>query len=211
MRNKLLLVLLASAVSGCGTMGAHDIPDRGVESVHQPVLATSTFATDLAAPGGVLAPTELGRLDGWFQGLDLRYGDSIFVDGAYSDAARAQVASLAGKYGMQVLPAAPVTVGAIAPGTVRVVVSRTRAEVPNCPDWSRKSQPNFEERTMPNFGCAVNSNLAAMVADPNDLFHGREAASSVDAMTASKAVQSYRRAAPTGEKGLQDLSKKEKQ
>lgn len=211
MRTKFILVLLGSAVAACSYQ-PHDLADRGVESVNQPVVATSTFVTDLAAPGGILAPTELGRLDGWFQGLGLGYGDSIYVDGAYSDSARVQVADLAGKYGMMVLPAAPVTAGMVPPGTVRVVVSRTRAEVPGCPNWSVPSQPNYQNRTMPNYGCAVNSNFAAMVADPQDLFHGREAGSSVDAMTAAKAVQSYRRAVPTGEKGLQDIStKKEKQ
>ena len=55
-----------------------------------------------------------------------------------------------------------------------MVVSRTRAEVPDCPNWSVPSQPNYNNRTMSNFGCAVNSNLAAMVANPEDLIHGRE-------------------------------------
>ena len=57
-------------------------------------------------------------------------------------------------------------------GPVRVVVSRTRATVPNCPNWSVPSQPNYNNRSMSNFGCAVNSNLAAMVANPEDLVHG---------------------------------------
>ena len=211
MRTKFILVLLGSAVGACSYQ-PHDLADRGVETVRQPVLATSTYVTDLAAPGGVLAPMELGRLDGWFQGLDLAYGDSIYVDGAYSDAARAQVADVAGKYGMIVLPAAPVTAGPVQPGMVRVVVSRTRAEVPGCPDWSTPSQPNYNNRSMPGYGCSVEGAFASMVANPTDLFHGREAGASVDAITAAKAIQSYRKAAPTGEKGLQDIStKKDKQ
>ena len=208
MRTKFVTVLLGSALAACTHYPTHDLADRGVESVNQPVMTTATFVNDLAAPGGVLAPMDLGRLDGWFQGLNLGYGDSIYVDGAYSDAARAQVADVAGKYGMLVLPAAPVTNGAVPPGTVRVVVSRTRAEVPGCPNWTVPSQPNYHNRSMSNFGCGVNSALAQMVADPQDLFHGREAAASVDAMTAAKAVQSYRRAVPTGEKGLKDISTK---
>ncbi len=36
------------------------------------------------------------------------------------------------------------------------------------------SQPNYNNRSMSNFGCGVNSNLAAMVANPEDLIHGRE-------------------------------------
>jgi pilus assembly protein CpaD len=212
MMRKVALLLLASAIAGCTTPGTRPTADRGVESVNQPVLTHSTYVLDLSAPGGVIPPQEVGRLNGWFQGLDLGYGDSVFVDGAYADTARSQVAVAAGTYGMMVLPAAPVTEGVVPPDTVRVVVSRTRAEVPNCPNWSVPSQPNMMNRTMSNYGCAVNSNYAAMVADPQDLFHGREGAAAGDAETAAKAVSAYRQAEPTGKKGLQDIrTKKDKQ
>lgn len=208
MRTKTIAVLLASGLAACTTAGQPSA-DRGVESVNQPVLARSTFAVDLAAPGGVLAPSEMDRLDSWFSSLDLGYGDSIYVDGgSYAGAASEQVAQVAGKYGMMVLPAAPVTAGAVATDMVRVIVNRTRAEVPGCPNWTVPSQPSYLSRSMSNFGCAVNGNLAAMVADPQDLFHGREGTGVGDAAAASKAVDLYRRAAPTGEKGLQDISTK---
>ena len=208
MRTKLIGVLLASAVAGCATAPNNGPADRGLASVNEPVLSRATFALDLAAPRGALAPQEMARLEGWFRSLDLGYGDSIYVDGVYSDEARAQVAEIAGRYGMLVLPAAPVTAGMVPPGTVRVVVSRNRAEVPGCPNWTVPSQPNFENRTMSGFGCAVNSNLAEMVANPEDLFHGREGTGVGDALTASKAVDSYRKSKPTGEKGLQSISSK---
>ena len=53
-----------------------------------------------------------------------------------------------------------------------------------------------------DYGCAVNGNLAAMVADPEDLVRGRTGDPAVDAQTAAKAVGSYRRQAPTGVGGL---------
>ena len=61
---------------------------------------------------------------------------------------------------------------------------------------------------MLNFGCGVNGNLAAMVADPQDLVWGRESGGVVDSTTATRAIQSYRKAAPTGEKGLIDVNTK---
>ena len=124
-------------------------------------------------------------------------------------AAREQVANVAGRYGILVQPGAPVTAGAIQPGSVRVVVSRRRASVPGCPNWSVPSQPNYENRSMSNFGCAVNSSMAAMVADPVDLIHGREGTGVLDTATATKAVQYYRTTPPTGTKGLQDVNTKE--
>jgi pilus assembly protein CpaD len=191
MTKKFLPILLASAVAACTTPGA-PLADRSVESVNQPVLNRATFATDIPAPGGILGPSEVARLDGWFQSLDLGYGDSIYVDGAYADTARVQVAETASNYGMMVLPAAPVTAGAVPGGTIRVVVSRTRAEVPGCPNWRVPSQPNFENRSMSNFGCGVNSNLAMQVANPEDLLHGRQGPATVDAIAGAKAILMYR-------------------
>ena len=60
---------------------------------------------------------------------------------------------------------------------------------------------------MPNFGCAVNGNMAAMIADPQDFVWGREAGTT-DSYSATRAIQSYRKAVPTGEGGLKDVSSK---
>jgi len=199
------ILFVALGLAGCGHK-PYDIPDRGLESVNVPVVSRSDYVFDAAAPDGSLAPYEAARLNAWFAGLDLGYGDTIYVDGPYALGARSDVAQVAGNYGLLVAEGAPVTAGAVGPGTVRVIVSRTRASVPGCPNWSTPSHPNSQNRTMPSFGCAVNGNLAAMVADPQDLVHGREGTGFGDALTSSKAVGAYRRAEPTGNKGLQEVS-----
>lgn len=206
MRSKVILIALASSLAACNT--ASDLPDRGLSEVNVPVVTSADYVFDAAAPDGALAPGEADRLNGWFQGLGLGYGDTVYVDGAYAEAARGQVAAIAGQYGMMVSAGAPVTTGMVAPGSVRVVVSRRRASVPNCPNWSRPSQPNFDNRTLSNFGCGVNTNIAAMVANPEDLIHGREGTGTGDVDTAARAVLYYRSTPPTGTKGLQDISTK---
>ena len=208
MASKSAILLVAAALSGCAYHPG-PVPEAGLMPVNQPVLSRSDYVFDAAAPGGNLPPSEAARLDSWFSSLDLRYGDSIYVDaGPYSDAARAEVAGIAGKYGLLVSPGAPVTAGAVPEGSVRVVVSRTIASVPNCPNWERKSQPNYNNKVMPNYGCAVNTNLAAMVANPEDLVHGREGSGIGDTATAAKAVDVYRKKQPTGSGGLQEISTK---
>ena len=52
------------------------------------------------------------------------------------------------------------------------VVSGNTASVPNCPNWRSRARDSVAE-TDANYGCAVNSNMAAMIADPQDLLHGR--------------------------------------
>jgi len=209
MRCKLGFVLLATTLAGCSHV-PYDEPSRGLSAVNVPVLTRSEYVFDAAAPDGSLSPAERARLDGWFRSLSLGYGDSVYVDGPYADAARSDVARAAGRYGLLLSNGAPVTAGAVTPGMVRVVVTRTRAEVPSCPNWSEKAQPNFANHSMSNSGCAVNSNLASMVANPEDLIHGRDASGVTDTRTSSKAVQFYRNAEPTGQQGLKDISTKKK-
>jgi pilus assembly protein CpaD len=210
MTNKLSLLLLASvALAGCQVHRGVDEPARGIVPVNVPVVAKADYVFDAAAPAGSLDPSEAARLDGWFRGLELGYGDVISLDGPDAASARADVARIAGRYGMLVSDAgAPVTAGAVPPGAVRVVVSRTRASVPGCPNWSRPSNPNFNNELMSNFGCAVNGNLAAMVANPADLISGRESATGSDSVTGTRAIESLRSRKPTGDGGLQDISTK---
>jgi pilus assembly protein CpaD len=54
----------------------------------------------------------------------------------------------------------------------------------------------------------VNSNLAAEIANPEDLIHGREAGGVTDDQTAVRAVDMYRTKPPTGQGGLQAVSSK---
>jgi pilus assembly protein CpaD len=208
MRSKYLLIALGSALAGCQTAATPDIPAKGVAAVNVPVVTSADYVFDAAAPAGALAPGEGDRLNGWFQGLGLGYGDTVYVDGSYAPAARAQVASIAGRYGMLVTPGTPVTAGVPQPGSVRVVVARRRASVPGCPNWAGASNPDWESKSLPNYGCGVNSNIAAMVANPEDLLHGREGGGVSDAVTAARAVEMYRSKPPTGQGGLQAVSPK---
>jgi pilus assembly protein CpaD len=208
MRNtkSVFLIGLCLAVSACGTQ------NRGVESVHQPVVSRTDYVFDVNASSGGLDAREAGRVEGWFQSLRLGYGDRISVDvgsdGFGSSAARESIAAIAAKYGLLLDNGAPITGGTLAPGNVRVIVSRAKAEVPGCPDWSRQSEPNFGSHNASNYGCAINGNLASMVADPRDLVLGRDSGSAIDATTSGKAIKSYRDRKPTGEQGLKNESSK---
>ena len=114
----------------------------------------------------------------------------------------ADVAAIAARHGLLLSNGAPVTAGFVEPGMVRVVVTRSRAYVPGCPDWSDRFASNLENRTSDDYGCAVNSNLAAMIADPEHLLKGAEGTGETVVMSSTKAIQSYRAQEPTGKGGL---------
>ena len=82
----------------------------------------------------------------------------------------------------------------------KIQVSGNVAHVPDCPDWS-DAQINAGEAMGANFGCATHSNLALMIADPNDLVHGQVAKDS-DAIATVRALKAYRELIPTGTKEL---------
>lgn len=194
MRRTFALLVLVPALSGCLATAQDKYPNpaRGVESVHQPVVSRTDYALDLATAAGSLPSTEEARLDAWFNSLQLGYGDSVFVDGIHPDGVRKDVERIAGQYGLLLSDGSPVTNGEVQPGTARVVVSRTRASVPGCPNWTVPLQPSHENLSMSNHGCSVNGNLAAMIANPEDLVHGRDPGGIVDNNTATRAVESYR-------------------
>jgi len=178
--------------------------NRSLNSVHQPVVQRTDYALDLATQGDGLTAVERGRLHAWFASLGLGYGDRVFVDEPYGPSqAREDVARVAAEWGLLVTDGAPVTNGAVQPGSIRVIVSRSTASVPTCPRWSGRGGVNS---TSPNYGCAINSNLAAMIADPSDLVLGQAGSGTADAANAAKAIKVYRDAAPTGQKGLTETS-----
>ncbi len=196
---------LALALGGCGGMAGN----RSLESVRQPVVERTNYVLDLnSGPGGMSLP-EQRRLAGWFEAMKLRYGDRITIDDPMkSGSNRASVEAVAGRFGLLVGDQAPVTAGMVNAGTVRVIVTRSSAHVPGCPDWSAKSDTNFANATSPGYGCSVNGNFAAMVADPEHLLHGAESTGTTTVMSSTKAIESYRDAKPTGEGGLKQQSSK---
>jgi pilus assembly protein CpaD len=203
-----LLALGAAAFAAAGVDARPRPADTGanhsLDSVNQPVIQHSAFVLDLAAGPDGIAPGERNRLDAWFHSLGLGYGDRISIDGGYApEHARYDIARVAAEYGLLLTDAAPVTAGAVQPGSVRVIVSRSFAFVPGCPQWRNSEGPSA---TSANYGCAINSNLAAMIADANDLVLGQAGSAVGDAAASAKAIKAYRDAPPTGTKGLTQSS-----
>ena len=198
-----LALTLGLTLAGCASSPSN----RSLYSTKQPVVQRTNLTLDLNAGLDGLPIPEQKRLSDWFAALDLGYGDRVALDDpAKSKATRESVAEVAARYGILVSDGAPVTQGVLQPGTVRVVVTRSDASVPGCPDWEGRANYNYNNATNSGFGCAVNGNLAAMVADPEDLIHGKQGDDETVIMTSNKAIASYRKQPPTGEKGLSSVS-----
>lgn len=197
MTRSILLAIVAIATP-IGAAQA-DPSNRGVESVHQPVVHRDDYVLDVSGNG--LDPAEAGLVRQWFEAIGLAYGDRVSIDTSMGGpGSNKDIAAIVGDYGLFVSPVAPVTESAIVPGNVRIVVSRATASVPGCPDYSRPSQPNFTGSSSSNYGCAINSTLATMVANPEDLVKGQAGRGS-SPETAAKAIRVWRNADPTSKGG----------
>ena len=203
------VIALGLGASACAPVG-RDISalnNPTLYSMHQPVVQRTDFVMDVATSGDRVAASEQARLRAWFASIGAAYGDRIAIDeprGYESASVRADIASVAADYGLLLSDGAPVLGGEVQPGTVRIVASRATASVPDCPEWG-EDQITPTVNTSSNFGCATNGNLAALVANPQDLIHGQQGAVN-GSTTAGRAIRIYREGQPTGSRPLQNTS-----
>lgn len=186
----LIAVSFGLSLAACGTMPTN----TSMYSVHQPIVERTNYALDLASDGNGIAQADEQRMNEWFDALKIGYGDRIAIDTGsdyQNDAVSKAVAKAAAERGVMIADVAPATPGVLAPGSVRVIVTRSSASVPSCPDWSTTHENNYNAGNHSNHGCAINSNLAAMVADPEDLVRGRES-KKLDGNSGKNAVNTYK-------------------
>ena len=101
-----ILASLLPALLLAGCMGTEN---RGLESVHQPVVSRSDYALDLGVAGGALASGEQQRLAGWMATMRLGYGDRVAIDDPAAEGyrARTDVAAVVARYGLLLSNDAP--------------------------------------------------------------------------------------------------------
>lgn len=200
------LAILALPLAACVT----DTPNRSVESVHQPVVGYAAYTFDVqAGPDGGLNAYEARRLNDWFATIGLGYGDQVAIvtdGGYYNPIMRDGVADVIARHGLLIGEDSSAVAGAAPAGSVRLIVRRATASVPGCPDWSSKQETDLNLGTSSNFGCGINSNLAAMVANPEDLVRGQTTDSDLRTATSNRAISTYRDKPLTGAGELKQMT-----
>jgi len=80
---------------------------------------------------------------------------------------------------------------------VRLSYIRYQAHAEACGDWSVNLASTSANHRSPNFGCATQHNLAAMVADPRDLLAPDSSVGQPDAQRRLTVLDKYRKGDPT--------------
>lgn len=184
-----LALSLGLALAACGGMPTN----RTVYSVNQPVVERSSVALDVTTTPTGLAVAEQRRVAAWFEAMDLRYGDKVSVEDPLGrEAVVAAVADIAGRHGLLLTEATPLADGGLQPGQARVVLVRSRASVPSCPNWKGTSDATLGNGLSAGYGCANNGNLAAMIANPEDLIRGQKGSPDTYISTSGTTINAYK-------------------
>lgn len=90
-------------------------------------------------------------------------------------------------------------------GKVEIGYIAYSAHTEPCGDWSVNAADNSDNQTMPNFGCAVQQNIAAQVANPRDLVEPR-GLGSADATQRMQVMNKYEQGQTTSSQKSQSQS-----
>ena len=172
-RTIVVSVLAASALGGCAGY-SRPLTTAGPIFVPHPIeVAVTKLRHPVRLDGAVIPPAEWASLDSFLARSDLRPGDEatiLFAGGPAETQAAGDVAAHLHGSGVTLRLAAD---GRQGPGGLEVVIERYVASVADCPNWTRSPSGDPSNSTSGGFGCAAQSNLAAMVVDAHDLVAGR--------------------------------------
>lgn len=179
-RGKIFFAILLLSLAACAreeaAWTAVEAPNR-----LQVDWRSETFVASFPAGAAELRADERAKL-AHFLDASLRTGDERITLSPPPDAdsalagrriehLRQIVASLAPRRPVNV---APIADSRLSAGSALVVVGRYIVSTPTCPNWRKPSGADFANQRSSNLGCANETNLGLMVADPGDLVVGRE-------------------------------------
>lgn len=175
LRTATIVPILALFLAACAPQAAQW---SGAETSKEIKVEWVNFRHDVSFITGQAAPSEFerARFQSFLAQMRMTPSSRVAVAAAAGplavSRAEAVMGLLAGQR-IQGVSLARGSLGDVAPGSVAVIVGRYVATPPNCPDWRKPANQNFQNSPSSNFGCATAVNLALMVEDPADLLRGR--------------------------------------
>jgi len=177
--NTRLIFVLAIA---SGVLQACTAPDTEWSNVEAPREVRVdydrlTHATGFAPGTAAVSRIEQADLAQFLRAAEVRSGDPIYLEAAASDRLAARrIGSLARQLTHQGYEVAslPPSRDAVPANHLLVVVERYVVTPPACPNFTKSPGSDHENAVSSNFGCATQTNLSLMVANPRDLVIGRD-------------------------------------
>ncbi len=197
------------AIGGCASPTNGDVATINPDKLF-PVTAAPAFKTlelSFGTPSGGLLPQDETRFDGFVQAYLARGNGSISISVPKGPGSTEAIRYFGERLAAMGVPRSSILVGArtLHDGDPRVELAfiTYKADAPACGDWSKNVADTASNLPMPNFGCANEHNLAAMVADPRDLVEPRNMGPS-DATRRSTVLDNYEAGKPTAAQKTSD-------
>lgn len=200
-------VLLAGSCAGPMKQGDGSSSDG---AVNHPILVAPHFSTiklNFSAPEAGLLPDDAAKFDMFVADYLTRGSGSISVSAPQG----ADAAATLGYFGTRLfnmgVQRSRILVGTHEDSDSRVEIGfiAYTARTDPCGDWSEDMSKTYNNGTAKNFGCAVQQNIAAQVADPRDIIEMRTT-DPTDAVRRAAVIDNYEKGKVTAADKNKDQS-----
>jgi pilus assembly protein CpaD len=167
-----------------------------------------TLKLGFSAPDAGLMPDDAQKFDA-FVGDFMQHGNgAISISAPAGRDASAAIAYFGERLAAAGVPRDRILVGThegTGDGRIELGYIGYQASTASCGDWSADLAFTADNQVSPNFGCAVQNNLAAEIADPRDLVAPRTMGTG-DAARRAVVYDNYKNGKPTGATTTADQS-----
>jgi len=187
--------LVAFALAGCAT------DDLALDDTYQPYAPSERYPIEyskapvtiqVATTSGTLQPSQVNAIAGFARQSLAGGATPVTIRRPAGGGKSARVAQeIAGLLVQQGVPSHLIRKGTYPAGSgspVQISYAKAYAHTKPCGEWDENLANTAQNTRYSNHGCAVQSNIAAMIADPNDIVRPRsesmgEGSASVAAVT----------------------------
>jgi pilus assembly protein CpaD len=209
---RLATIFAMLALSGCSQAmmdGKAVNVSTNIEPKHNIVTATKLdYDIQFAAGSKTLSAAEERSLAAFVRDSAVDGEDDVTIGLSMGDSASlaaARQASVLAALKRLHIAALPASDPASGPNAVKLSVARYVVTPPSCPDWSKPEADEPSNQPASNYGCATETSLALMVANPRDLAHGTPGGPA-DAEALARGIVTYRTGAVSKSLAGQGLS-----
>ncbi|HUO89169.1 MAG TPA: CpaD family pilus assembly protein [Rhizomicrobium sp.] len=195
-----LLAVLAAGSCASPTDSSNLFDDPAINHPIQVQPNYHSLKVAFSAPDAGLMPDDAQKFDAFVVDFMQHGNGAISISVPAGRDASAAIAYFGERLASAGVPRDRILVGtrdAAGDGRVELGYIGYQASTPPCGDWSADLAFTADNQVSPNFGCAVQHNVAAQLADPRDLVQPRTMGSG-DAARRSTVYNNYKDGKPTG-------------
>ena len=213
MKNILRYAAVAAVLlAGSCTAPMNELTLSNDGAANHPITVEARYTSiklPFSTPAAGLLPEDAARLDEFVANYLERGSGSLSISAPAGRDASAAIGYFAERLASLGVARSRIMVGTheATDGEDRVEIGYTGyvARTDRCGDWSKDLANTAANQSSPNFGCAVQHNIAAMVSDPRDLVQPRPMTDG-DATRRNTALGNYQKGKVTAAEKSQDQS-----